>query len=331
MLSVTRDVEPKDGSRAAMASEGESGETEEGARVTRLRPERFPWTGANVLLCSVPVAGTYFALYHWHPLSKMGSAATTLANTGLLAAAFVVPAGLVLLVGALRSRRRADAVGEVSFDPRELWLTRGGLSRDVIAGVVLGLLLAFMNGISIQRGIADYTPKSAGALSAVVWGSSGLGNVSMLLVALGVVAPVAEEIFFRGVIYAGLRKRLPVVPALVLSSAVFAAAHMDSMRLLPFVLGIVAALLVEFTGSLVPAILAHMGVNIGFVLFLANGGLLANKVPTWAVWAACGVMNVLFFVLGQPLVGKADGQAPPAERPALPGVADDVSPEDDTV
>ena len=76
---------------------------------------------------------------------------------------------------------------------------------------------------------------------------------------------------------------------------------------------IVAALLVEFTGSLVPAILAHMGVNIGFVLFLANGGLLANKVPTWAVWAACGVMNVLFFVLGQPLFGEAAADPPDSD------------------
>jgi membrane protease YdiL (CAAX protease family) len=213
----------------------------------------------------------------------------------------------------MRSRRREDDEGqgagcEISYDPRALWLTRGGLSRDVIAGLVLGLLLAFMNGVSIQRGIAEYTPKAAGALSSLVWRSSGLGEVSMLLVALGVIAPVAEEIFFRGVLYTGLRKRLPVVPAVVLSSAVFAAAHMESMRLLPFVLGIVAALLVEFTGSIIPAILAHMGVNIGFVLFLTNGGLLAKAAPTWAVWAAFGVTNVLFFLLGQPLFGEGKGE-----------------------
>ncbi|MHC4250747.1 MAG: lysostaphin resistance A-like protein [Planctomycetota bacterium] len=276
--------------------------------MTRLRPARFPWTGANVLFCSAIVAGTYLALKLWSPLGKLGSAGAALAGTGLLAVAFILPATLVLVVGALRRQRNTEA-GErapdaVSYSPRELWLTRGGLARDVIAGMVLGLLLAFMNGVSIQRGIADYSPRTAGALSALVWRSKSLPDVSMLLVALGVIAPVAEEVFFRGVLYAGLRKQLPVVPAVVLSSAAFAAAHMDSMRLLAFVLGVVAALLIEFTGSLVPAILAHMGVNIGFVLFLANGGLLAKEVPTWAVWAACGVTNVLFFVLGQPLFGK---------------------------
>jgi membrane protease YdiL (CAAX protease family) len=282
--------------------------------VTRLRPARFPWTGPNVLFCSAPVAGTYLALKLWAPLEGLGPAGAALAGTGVLAAAFVVPPGLVLLVGWLRSKRHGRSAERgpdaVSFDPRELLLTRGGLSRDVIAGVVLGLLLAFMNGISIQRGIQDYSPRTAGALSALVWNSKGLPDVSMLLVALGVIAPVAEEVFFRGVLYAGLRKRLPVVPAVVLSSAVFAAAHMDSMRLLAFVLGVVAALLIEFTGSLVPAVLAHMGVNMGFVLFLANGGLLAKEVPTWAVWAACGVTNVLFFVLGQPLFGEAEGRSP---------------------
>jgi len=277
--------------------------------VTRLRPARFPWTGANVLFCSVPVAGTYLALSRWHPLGRLASAGTALANTGLLAVAFVLPTVIVLAVGYLRSRRRGPSPDGISFDPRDIWLTRGGVSRDVIAGLVLGLLLAFMNGISIQRGIADYSPQTAGALSAIVWGSSGLADVSMLLAALGVIAPIAEEVFFRGVIYAGLRKRLPVVPALVLSSAVFASAHMDTMRLLPFVLGVVAALLMEFTGSLVPAILAHMGVNIGFVMFLANRGHLAKAAPTWAVWAGCIVMNVLFFVLGQPLFGEAKAPA----------------------
>jgi len=273
--------------------------------VTRLRPARFPWTGANVLFCSVPVAGTYLALSHWHFLGKTDAATAVLASTAMLATAFIVPVALVLLVGHLRSRRREPSPDGISFDPRDIWLTRGGLSRDVIAGLVLGLLLAFMNGISIQRGIADYSPKSGGALSAIVWRSQGLADVSMLLAALGVIAPIAEEVFFRGVIYAGLRKRLPVVPAVVLSSALFASAHMDTMRLLPFVLGVVAALLMEFTGSLVPAILAHMGVNIGFVMFLANRGHLARAAPVWAVWTACILMNVLFFVLGQPLFGEA--------------------------
>jgi len=277
--------------------------------VTRLRPARFPWTGANVLFCSIPVAGTYLALSHWHFLGKTDAATAVLASTAMLAAAFVLPPVICLSLGHLRSRRAGIDSGRFSYDPREIWLTRGGVSRDVIAGLVLGLLLAFMNGISIQRGIAEYSPKSGGALSAIVWGSLGLADISMLLAALGIIAPIAEEIFFRGVIYAGLRKRLPVVPALVLSSALFASAHMDTMRLLPFVLGVVAALLMEFTGSLVPAILAHMGVNIGFVMFLANRGHLAKAAPPEAVWGACILMNVLFFVLGQPLFGEAKAPA----------------------
>ncbi len=315
--------------------------------MTRLRPARFPWTGPNVFFCSAIVAGTYLVLKFWSPLGKLASAAAALVSTGFLAAAFIVPPGIVLLVGALRSRRREDAPGDlseappepaaegsagrvpepsaqaISFDPRELWLTRGGLARDVIAGVVLGLLLAFMNGVSIQRGIADYSPRGAGALSALVWCSSSLPDVSMLLVALGVIAPVAEEVFFRGVLYAGLRKQVPVVPAVILSSAAFAAAHMDSTRLLAFVLGVVAAMLIEFTGSIIPAILAHMGVNIGFVLFLANRGRLAETVPPWAVWTACVVMNVLFFVLGQPLFGKTN--APDAADVAPADAADSTA------
>ena len=175
--------------------------------MTRLRPGRFPWTGANVLFCSAAVAATYLALKILRPWGDLPSAAAALQSACLLAAAFVVPPGLVLLFGWLRTRRldqeedggpEAGPPGGPSYDPRDLWLTRGGLSRDVIAGVVLGLLLGLMNGISIQRGIGEFSPRTAGTLARLVYVSTGLADVSMLLVALGFVAPVAEEVFFRG-------------------------------------------------------------------------------------------------------------------------------------
>ncbi len=291
----------------------------------RLVPHRFPWTGANVLFCSAVVAATYAVMMatdaargRWQPPDSPGR---WLARTAALGAAFVVPPLLVLLMGFLRSRsapHAAEGAARPSFRPLALWMPTDRWPRDVVAGIVLGLLLAFMHGIRIQLDLSDPGGLPPTGFAGLAWRSRSMGEVSILLLAVGLVAPVAEEVFFRGVLYPGLRKRLPTVPSVLLSSAAFGAAHFESMRLHAFLLGLVAAILVEYTGSLVPAILAHAGVNMGFVLFLANGGVLAETVPLGAVVGGFVALNFLLFLLGQPLFGRPEGDEPPAAGPSKP-------------
>jgi membrane protease YdiL (CAAX protease family) len=74
-------------------------------------------------------------------------------------------------------------------------------------------------------------------------------------------APVIEEIFFRGVLYRSLRNNLNIPVAAVIAGAIFALVHGLSYPLdtLPprFVFGIIASLLYERTGSLLPGIALH--------------------------------------------------------------------------
>jgi hypothetical protein len=91
-----------------------------------------------------------------------------------------------------------------------------------------------------------------GGLAAVIAG--------FLIVA---VAPLSEEIFFRGFMYGGLRRRLPVWAAAAISGVVFGLVHYtgaDSIGVVPqlAVLGILLAWLYERTGSLWPPILLHL-------------------------------------------------------------------------
>jgi len=80
---------------------------------------------------------------------------------------------------------------------------------------------------------------------------------------VGVVfAPFVEEIFFRGFLFQGFRQKYGWVRAMLLSSAIFAAAHLDPASLIPtFILGLVLAYLFHRSNSVWPGIILHFLVN----------------------------------------------------------------------
>jgi len=82
------------------------------------------------------------------------------------------------------------------------------------------------------------------------------------LAAAALVAPVCEEIFFRGFTFAGLLKGMSLLPAMLLSSAVFAVAHVDLGSLVPlFIIGLILAWARWRTDSLWPSIGIHIAYN----------------------------------------------------------------------
>ena len=85
--------------------------------------------------------------------------------------------------------------------------------------------------------------------------------------ALCVVAPIAEEITFRGWLYGKLKKYLPRVPAALLVSLAFAFMHGQwNAALATFSLSLVLCVARELTSSLSSGILTHMLYNIlGFL------------------------------------------------------------------
>lgn len=87
-----------------------------------------------------------------------------------------------------------------------------------------------------------------------------------MAVAAVIIAPICEEILFRGVLYGWLRGRWPAAAALPVSAAVFATAHiLPPLMVETFLIGLVLSWLYERTGSLLPAIVMHMAFN-GIVL-----------------------------------------------------------------
>lgn len=101
----------------------------------------------------------------------------------------------------------------------------------------------------------------------------GLGILVLALLVTAVLAPLCEEVFFRGMVYRYLRARWPVWAAVFGSAMLFGLAHfsgLERVSVLPIFafMGIVLALVYEWTGSLGNTILLH-GLNNGILTVLA--------------------------------------------------------------
>jgi membrane protease YdiL (CAAX protease family) len=94
-----------------------------------------------------------------------------------------------------------------------------------------------------------------------------LGAFALLGVTL---VPVAEELFFRGFIFAGLRHYLALPVAALISGLLFSLAHADPGLILPFAaVGAILAISYERTQTLLAPIGVHTLFNLVSFIFLA--------------------------------------------------------------
>ena len=97
----------------------------------------------------------------------------------------------------------------------------------------------------------------------LAWGTTPI--LAAALADVVILTPVLEEIVFRGLLFATLRRRLPLAAAAPASAAVFALAHGYGLLgfLAVFWSGLLWAVAYEKTGSLLPSIAAHAVDNLG--------------------------------------------------------------------
>jgi membrane protease YdiL (CAAX protease family) len=95
--------------------------------------------------------------------------------------------------------------------------------------------------------------------------AKGFGAIPVQILLIVVAAPVSEEICFRGMLFGGLREKLPRIAAALLCGLIFGALHaLTGITAVPplIVFGFLLALLYERTGSILPGMLLHMLNNI---------------------------------------------------------------------
>ncbi len=96
-------------------------------------------------------------------------------------------------------------------------------------------------------------------------------NVAAGLFAIGIAAPIVEELLFRGMLQNALGKYMPFWGAIILSSLGFALVHMQPYAIPGLMsLSLAFGFLYHLTGSLRTNILLHMANNI-FALLITQG------------------------------------------------------------
>jgi len=218
-----------------------------------LPPERYRGPAVFVLLLMALILGTIvalgagdaaLALFNGGPLSVGGSLLLlTSTQIGLL----VVTGALVVAPRALAGVRLVGNTGLV----RSLLIGLGAAIPAWIGATLLGALAATLLqavGLTEQAGPVDDFIKR--------------GDPTVILIAFLLVAPVAEEIFFRGVVFNAWERERGVWVAVIGSALLFAAIHTSLFALVPiFALGVTLALVYRSTRSLAATIALHAGFN----------------------------------------------------------------------
>jgi membrane protease YdiL (CAAX protease family) len=112
--------------------------------------------------------------------------------------------------------------------------------------------------------------------------SAGPVLAGFILLRSCLLAPIGEELLFRGALYAWLRSRLTATTTVAITAAAFAMIHgYPPLMALAFVLGLGFGVVRELSGSSLPLIIVHVANNVLLsVLSLEATGWTA-RLPVW--------------------------------------------------
>ena len=160
--------------------------------------------------------------------------------------------GLALVIVAFTFATRCEGLAS----PASLGLRRSLRSPWSVGAAAYGIyiLSAIVLAILIQPQQEDLTRELG-------FGENPLGDAASALLIIGV-APLTEELFFRGFMFGGLRRNMHWIGAAVISSVVWGVFHFTGPSSWGVVIqlaifGVVLGWLYEKTGSIWPGIVIH--------------------------------------------------------------------------
>lgn len=169
-------------------------------------------------------------------------------------------------------KRRMTSKRELGIDRLPDWIDimlapAGAIIYLLGAGLLVGIFMKLFPQIDYEQA-QDIGFKDL----------SGYWQYLLAFVTLVVIAPIAEEVLFRGYLYGKLRKHVSLWLAMLLTSVLFGAAHGQwNVAIDTFALSIVLCSLREVTGSIWAGTLLHMLKNgLAFYVLFINPSFLTT-------------------------------------------------------
>jgi membrane protease YdiL (CAAX protease family) len=176
--------------------------------------------------------------------SKENGHLTTFGNVFVQAATAL---GFLLVPMAIASWRGASSFGEVLARLGVRSFKLSALKWMAVAIVVYLVLGGLYSQLIVEPHQEDI--------------AKGFGALPVQILLIVIAAPIGEEVCFRGMLFGGLREKLPRLGAALLSGLIFGGLHaITGVSAVPplILFGFLLALLYEKTGSIVPGIILHM-------------------------------------------------------------------------
>ena len=161
-----------------------------------------------------------------------------------------------------------------------LLLAGAGLAQ--YGNFLMAILQSFINSSAYQESMTRITEGK---------------SLFMMIFWMGIVAPAAEEMIFRWLIYLRLRDHFSVLVSAVISAAFFGIYHGNVLQAVyAFVLGGISAWFLEMGGNKWTSVLMHIGANTWILIFSEYAQTLVEK-------AGAGSLLMIYGVFAAAMIG----------------------------
>lgn len=259
-------------------------------RGSKLTTEQFrvayPSWGDLLTLLGVFIVATVLGSLLIGVLQKIGSV-----SVGFGAfLGYVIQFSLVIIFGLFQRKIRS---------PKETRLLKFGLAKLDFVIILWGTIMVLATGVVIEPLLnlfpETYLDRLGNIMAAGGW---------MMFTSI-VIAPIMEEILFRGILQDALMRKYGVFVGILIASAVFGIVHLIPQQVVnAFMIGIVLGYIYYRTGALLPVILIHCINNaISYFTWMLNGETLlstreqmGNDTLYFTVYGIACVLFVIGFV-----------------------------------
>ncbi len=246
----------------------------------------YPSWGDLLTLLGVFIVATVLGSLLTGILQKMGSVSVGFGSF----LGYVIQFSLVIIFGLFQRKIRS---------PKGTRLLKFGLAKLDFVIILWGTIMVLATGVVIEPLLnlfpETYLDRLGNIMAAGGW---------MMFTSI-VIAPIMEEILFRGILQDALMRKYGVFVGILIASAVFGIVHIIPQQVVnAFMIGIVLGYIYYRTGALLPVILIHCINNaISYFTWMLNGETLlstreqmGNDTLYFTVYGIACVLFVIGFV-----------------------------------